>query len=289
MRRSMISKTRFRVALALLATGLGMTSVGGCAPFGSNAESTVAKGKYYASGNAYYDQFFVDLYLLQVGMADAPKLPEAERLRLVQLLQLEPQATPAMIELRLREEALSLSRAGVHLRLEQSSPAGSPEAARTEIRSNARPKQDLALTLLATVETSSTHLLRWALTMKPKEDALNRLDLMTIRLDAGVDRAFSQAPVGKPSEVKRNLADAHKLIPLMRARSEAVRSSTEQLLAALTHGIDTDDGSIGPPLAQPAKSESPPEADAGSAPAKKAAAKPHPKGKPATAVASPAA
>ncbi|HEY0462962.1 MAG TPA: hypothetical protein VGC79_02080, partial [Polyangiaceae bacterium] len=191
----MISKTRFRVALALLATGLGMTSVGGCAPFGSNAESTVAKGKYYASGNAYYDQFFVDLYLLQVGMADAPKLPEAERLRLVQLLQLEPQATPAMIELRLREEALSLSRAGVHLRLDQSSPAGGPEAARTEIRSNARPKQDPALTLLATVETSSTHLLRWALTMKPKEDALNRLDLMTIRLDAGVDRAFSQAPV----------------------------------------------------------------------------------------------
>jgi len=276
----MISKTRSRLASALLAIGLASASSSGCALFGSNSESTVARGKYYASGNAYYDEFFVDLYLLQVGMADAPKVPEAERQRLVQLLQLEPQATPAMIELRLHEEALNLSRAGVHLRLDQSSLADGPEAARTVVRSNALPKQDPALTLLATVETTSTQLLRWSLTMKQKEQSLGQLELMTIRLDAGVDRAFSQAPVGKPNEVKQNLADAHKLIPLMRARCEAVRSSTEQLLAALTHGLDTDDGSIGPPLvADPAKAEPPPETSPAPDVAKKPAGK---KAKPAS-------
>lgn len=284
----MISKTRSRLALTLLAISLGSASSSGCALFGPRPESTVAQGKYYASGNAYYDQFFVDLYLLQVGLADAPKLPEAERQRLIQLLQLEPEATPATIELRLHEEALSLSRAGVHLRLDQSSLTADPEAARTAIRSNARPRQDPALTLLTTVETSSGNLLRWALTMKQKEDALGRLDLMTIRLDAGVDRAFSQAPVGKPSEVKKNLADAHKLIPLMRARAEAVRASTEQLLAALTHGLNTDDGSLGPPL-DPSKTETPPDAGAAADAAKKAAAKPHPKAKPASAAPPPAA
>ena len=119
--------------------------------------------------------------------------------------------------------------------------------------------------------------------MKQKEQALGQLELMTIRLDAGVDRAFSQAPVGKPNEVKQNLADAHKLIPLMRARSEAVRSSTEQLLAALTHGLNTDDGSIGPPLvADPAKAETPPETSTAPDAAKKPAGKPHPKAKPAS-------
>jgi hypothetical protein len=101
-----------------------------------------------------------------------------------------------------------------------------------------------------------------------------------------VDRAFSQAPVGKPSEVKKNLADAHKLIPLMRARSRAVRESSEQLLAAVSHGIFTDDGSIGPPLDSPASNSGSP-SDPGSAPAaaKPATGKSHPKSKPTAAAA----
>jgi len=284
----MSSKPRSRLALSVLVSALAGSAPSGCALFGSHGESTVAQGKYYASGNAYYDEFFVDLYLLQVSMAEAPKTPRAEALRLTQLLQLEPQATPAMIEQRLHEEALSLSRAGVHLRLDQSSLADRPESARAVIRSNARPKENPAAQLLATVETSSTTLLRWLLTMKQKEEALGRLDLMTIRLDASVDRTFSQATVGKPSEVKQNLADAHKLIPLMRARSEAVRSNTEQLLAALTHGINTDDGSIGPPLvADPANAASSGETNAAPDATKKPAAKPRPKAKPANAAPAP--
>jgi hypothetical protein len=103
-------------------------------------------------------------------------------------------------------------------------------------------------------------------------------------LDAGVDRAFSQAPVGKPTEVKKNLADAHKLIPLMRERSRAVRERSEQLLAALTHGIDTDDGSIGPPLeAGPSKAASPKDSSSVEDAHAKPSAKPQPKSKPAAA------
>jgi len=281
--RSVKSKARSRLCLVLLATALGSATSSGCALFGASRESTVAQGKYYASGNAYYDQFFVDLYMLQVGMAEAPKTPEAERQRWVQLLQLDTRATPAMLEQRLHEEALSLSRAGVHLRLDQASLDSGPDVAYAAIRSNARPKEDPPATLLATVETSSTNLLRCQLTMKQKEAALSRLELMAIRLDAGVDRTFSQAPVGKPEEVKHNLADARKLMPLMRARAEAVRGSTEQLLAALTHGINTDDGSIGPPL--DAEHASPtPETSASAVPKK--AAKPQPKGRPPAAPAS---
>jgi hypothetical protein len=280
---SVMSKAGSRAALLLLLSGLAIGSLGGCAALGSHAESTVAQGKYYASGDPYYDEFFVDLYLLQVGMAEAPKVPEVERQLWIQWLELEQAASPATIELRLHEEALKLSRAGVRLRLDQSSVAGTPEAASTAIRSNARPKENPAAALLATVETSSTKLLRWGLTMKQKEEALGRLELMTIRLDAGVDRSFSQAPVGKPNEVKQNLADAHKLIPLMRARAGAVRDSTEQLLAALTHGINTDDGSIAPPPgAEQQKSDGQHQTGSTPDPPKKAADKPRPKGKPAS-------
>jgi hypothetical protein len=285
---SVISNARARFALLLFSSGLAIAGLAGCASFGSHAESTVAQGKYYASGDPYYDEFFVDLYLLQVGMAEAPKLPEAERQRWIVRFRLEQSASPATIELRLREEALKLSQAGVHLRLDQNSVTGAEGAASTTIRSNARPKEGPAAALLASVETSSTNLLRWLLTMKQKEEALGRLDLMTIRLDAGIERAFSQAPGGKPSEVKENLADAHKLIPLMRARAHAVSASTEQLLAALTHGINTDDGSIGPPiLAEQPKSEGAREPGAALDPPKKPAGKPRPKGKPASAAPAP--
>lgn len=274
-------KGRSRLALTLLLIGLSGSSLGGCALFGTHSESTVAQGKYYSSGDAYYDQFFVELYLLQVGMAEAPKIPEAERQRLIQLLRLEPQASEAIIEQRLKEEAAGLSRSGAHLRLDQSVPSEDPQAAHTTIRSNARPKEGPAAALLAGVEAASTNLLRFLLTMKQKEQALGRLELMTIRLDAGVDSAFAQAPVGKPSEVKRNLADAHKLIPLMRQRAAFVRTSSERLLAALTHGIDTDDGSIGPAAGEEAEKT---ERARGQAPAaeieKKTPSKPRPKNKP---------
>lgn len=279
----MMSKTRSCIAAVFLGAGLASASVGGCAVFGSHSESTVAQGKYYASGDPYYDEFFVDLYLLQVGMAEAPKIPEAERQRWIQLLQLEPQATPAMIELRLHEEALKLSRAGVHLRLDQRPASGVPEAASTTIRSNARPREEPTATLLANVETSSTNLLRRLFAIKQKEEALGRLELMTIRLDTGVDRAFSQAPVGKPNEVKKNLADAHKLIPLMRVRAGEVRGTTEQLLAALTHGIDTDDGSIGPPIGAEQPNEASREPGAASDASKKVTGKPRSKAKPTSA------
>lgn len=274
MRKSVNSRSR--LASLLFAAALASGGASGCALFGVRDDSTVAQGKYYASGNAYYDEFFVDLYLLQVGMAEAPRTPDTERERLTQLLQLDPQATPAMIEQRLHDEALSMSRAGVHLRLDQASVAAGPTVAYAAVRSNARPKENPAAALLATVEMSGTNLVRAQLSMKQKEAELSRLELMTIRLDAGVDRTFAQAPVGKPEEVKKNLADAHKLIALMRARAETVHANTEQLLAALTHGINTDDGSIGPPLdAEPAKTQSAETPDAAKKPGK-----PHAKTKP---------
>jgi hypothetical protein len=74
----------------------------------------------------------------------------------------------------------------------------------------------------------------------------------------------------------------------MRARAHAVSASTEQLLAALTHGINTDDGSIGPPmLAEQPKSEGPHETGAALEPPKKPAGKARPKGKPASAAPAP--
>ena len=282
---SVISKTRARCAAALVAGTLCCSVLPGCA---AHNQSTVAQGKYYASGDPHYDEFFVFLYLLQVSMAEAPRIPEGERRNLAQALGLPETSEPSAIGQRLREEAAKLSRAGVHLRLDQSPSLDKPAAASAVLRCNARPKENPTAALLSQVELSGTNLLRSIAEMKEGEDAFDKLELMTIKLDSDVDQTFAQAHFGKQSEVKKNLADAHKMVSLMRARAAEVRSSSEQLLAELTKAVNTDDGSLGPAPGEAARPE--PQVEANKADAtKKPVAKPRPKAKPSGAPAAPAA
>jgi len=277
---SVICKTRTALATALSASALLFGTLPGCSVFASHGPSTVAQGKYYASGEPYYDEFFIALYMSQLGMGEAPRVPETERRNLLQILKLPPETPAAEIEHPLREEALKLSRAGVHLRLDQRLSAN-PEMASVELRSNARPKENPSAALLAQVETSATNLLRSSGEMKAGEAALGKLEVMTITLDASVERAFAQSHFGKQAEVKKNLADAHRLIALMRARAGEVRGASEQLLSVLSKAVNTDDGSLGPAGGE-APSE--PAVEAGKPDsAKKPTAKPaHPKLAPAT-------
>ena len=60
-----VRASRFALMFALC---LGASSLTGCALFGGGGPSTVAQGKYYSSGNPQYDQYFIELYELQVQM-----------------------------------------------------------------------------------------------------------------------------------------------------------------------------------------------------------------------------
>ena len=272
---SVISKSRTALCTALSAGALLLTTVPGCGAFGPH-QSKVAQGKYYSSGDPRYDEFFIGLFVLQIQMGEAPSVPAAERRALAQALQLPADTAAAGIGQRLREEALKLSRAGVHLRLEQNPSSDKPETASVVIRSNARPKENPTASLLAQVESSGTTLLSSIGEMKLGEAALGKLEISTVGLDAGIATAFSQAPFGKQSEVKTNLADAHKLISLMRARAEEVRGASQQLLDELSRAVNTDDGSFSAaPTGEAANAE--PNADAAKKTAKSLPAHPKPK------------
>ena len=243
-----------------------------CAALGGHAQSSVAQGKYYSSGDPRYDEFFIGLYMWQVAMEQAPRTPEVERRQLGQLLLVPPQAqTTESIALRLREEALKLSRAGVRLRLDRGPAREKTEQDKAMLRANARPKD--AEPLLAQVEASGTNLQRSVSEMKLGEQALGGLEALAVRLDADVDVAFAQAQFSKQNEVKRNLADAHQIISLMRTRVDQVHDASEELLAAIGKAVDTDDGSLG------ANGEAAPvtSSEAAKAGGKKPAPKPHPK------------
>ncbi|HWZ87670.1 MAG TPA: hypothetical protein VNW92_02435 [Polyangiaceae bacterium] len=253
---SISTLTARRTRALAVSVCLGATQLlPGCAVFGGGGPSLVAQGKYYSSGNPQYDEFFIALYQLQVEMAGAPSAVDAERQNLAQALGLSPETPADGLAQRLREEALKLSRTGLRMKLEQNASLDKPEAASANIVATYRPKDNAAASLISKVETSATVLLRTDSQMKAAETLLAKLEVQSINLDADVPKAFAEARVGKQGEVKKNLADAQKLITLMKARGDDVHTQSEQLLTAVSKAVNTDDGALSapPPVAPETK------------------------------------
>ncbi|MEP7052826.1 MAG: hypothetical protein ABJB12_20840 [Pseudomonadota bacterium] len=264
--------------LLVCALACGLGALPACAVFGARNQSTVAQGRYYDPGDPRYAEFFGGLYVLQVTMEQAPTLTQIERLNLAHELGLTPQATTDAVGQRLHEEALKLSRAGLRMRLDQNPASTRPDAASAAVRTSERPKEHAEAALLSQVEASATGLLRSIAHMKDADAALDSLELTGGGLDATVDKDFANLSGAKLSEVKKNLEDAHALIALMKTRAARVRSESEQLLSAVAHAVDTDDGSLGSAAAD-AAAEAAKAAQAAET-AKKAGLKPRARGKP---------
>ncbi|HEY4104962.1 MAG TPA: hypothetical protein VGM44_13785 [Polyangiaceae bacterium] len=290
-----ISRSQSKIGISLaLSCGLALGACAllpACAAFGLGGPSMVAQGKYYSSGNAQYDQFFIQLYQLQVEMADAPRVPDGERQNLAQALELSPETPADGVSARIHEEAQKLAHGGVRMRLEQNPSLDKPEAASATIRATTRPKDDAAAALITHIETSATNLLRNVSQMKAAEVELGKLEVDEINLDAEVPNVFSKAHVGKQSEVKQNLADSQKLITLMKARGQEVMAESEELLAAIAKAVNTDDGALSAPPPEPVpaptndenkkpKPHAKPHAAAAATPTAAAAPKPKPESKP---------
>jgi hypothetical protein len=227
------------VAFALLSLA-AESNLAGCSVFEPRGPSAVAQGKYYASGNAQYDQFFISLFDLQVALADAPGVPETERAELAQAVGLSPQSPSNAIAEHLREEAQKLSRVGVRLRIEESPAPDDPKQSAVSLHTTS-PAQGASRELLNKVESSAANLLRVVTQMNKDHDTLRKLEADAISLDAAVDATFATQGVFKKDEVRKNLADAQRLITLMKDRSEDVRNEGAHLLAMVEQAITTDD------------------------------------------------
>lgn len=240
-----------------------------CAVLNPSRESAVAQGKYFASGEPHFDQFFIGLYLLQLQMGEARRVPLEEKQRLARALGLSDSASDTDILQRLRAQALDWANAGTRVRLDLDAPE-QPGTTIAVLRSNAHPSADREAPLIKTVETSATALLASIAEMKRAAEALARLAQDRAALASRVEVAFEGSSYAKQRDVKRNLADAERLIELMSARASEVRLADERFLAGLGEALNTDDGSVPPQGAA--------EPDAGSAhDAKTPAAKAHAK------------
>ena len=81
--------------------------------------------------------------------------------------------------------------------------------------------------------------------MQVAKPRLGELQLLVGQLDGQVDSAFDLGGMSKRREVRQNLQDALKVIPLMTERANEVDAASTELTTLVAEKAGTDDGSVG--------------------------------------------
>lgn len=198
-----------RLTLGALALA-GVLSLGGCKSFFFPEATDVAQGRYYSSGKPDYDEFFLRVYRLQVELKEGPDKVERLTGELGVKLGLAKGAAPADLRSALSEKVKALASKGITLRLERDVGGG------MQLKQSGSAKDvdaELLVTLgeaVTAIDAVRDGIPRW-------QRDLDTLPPRGIELDRGVDEVFHLEGRGKRGEVHENLADAQKVMGLMRS------------------------------------------------------------------------
>jgi hypothetical protein len=260
----------------LLALGLGMPA---CGIISLSGPSTVAQGKYYASGNQQFDEFFLELYRFQVRLAEAPNELAKARADLSQSAGADASTPNAELADKLHAALEKLITRGIRVKVEVTSPEPpDPKAATASLKTSGNPR-DSERALITTVESALTTLVKLRAEMQVAKPRLAELQLLVGQLDGQVDSAFDLGGMSKRREVRKNLQDALKVIPLMTERAEEVGAASSELATLVAEKAGTDDGSVGlapTPAPEPTKPSQPAAVESRPAAPRPAAPRPPP-------------
>ncbi len=247
----------------------------GCGLMSSSGPTEVARGEYYAAGKPEFDAFFIQLHQKQVELLSAPEEPQKARESLTRAVGLTRDASDDSFRERLTREVRLLADRGLRLRLEVPEPSEALDASATLHASDASTLTPLREAL----PQGATRLVRSRNRMQATKVALEKLRVQAIRLEGSVDEAFRVEGPWKRDEVRKNLADAQKMITLMLSRAKDVLE-VDQTLLALVAQAATSDPSVGTlPPPDPTATEDEPRVK----PARRSAPRPLPASKPAAA------
>jgi hypothetical protein len=250
---SVANKTRRSAAVLATITRLSMpvgitvvcASVPGCL-FTSPGPSNVAQGKQYASGEAEYDRFFSELYLVQLAMGQAPNREQAIRERIASVTGAPATASTEELADALDKRAAALSKAGVTLRLSTTDlDEGKAPTATLVTSGTATEPNDVQC--VAALSQSVKEAAALVADMRAAKPTIDRLNHEAPGLSPGVDTAFHKSSAGKKKEVRKNLHDAEQLIPLMEARANEVDQRVVTLLRKLSKVLGTSAAAPAPP------------------------------------------
>jgi hypothetical protein len=251
-----------RLSVPFLAASGGAVAQG-CI-FGSPGPSNVAVGKLYVSGESQYDQFFSELYQVQLPMGQAADREANNRARVATLLGVAPAAPPEQIADALDQRAIALGKAGLTLKVRAAGlDAGTPSAELLVSGTPAKPADQGLVSALAQSLKDEAALIADLRRERPR---IEQLRPVPDALEPGIDVTFRKGGAPKKAEVRKNVRDAGRLIPLMARRSVELDHQAAEFIEKVQKVV----GTAPAPGAGPAAKAPPPVESAAPATPKKA-------------------
>jgi hypothetical protein len=224
-----------------LAVTLALTS--SCGP---PKPSKVADGQMYQPGEPTYDEFFKSLYAVQLTMGQAPDREQRVRQSVAKVADAPPTASDDDLSTALDKRLDALAKSGVSVKVSTSGLDGDDPSAKV-VKSGTPSGADAeTVTSLESAVNDGVALL---VDLRKSKPELARLKDALPSLEPKVDTAFKDEPSRKRREVKSNLTDAGKLLPLMAAREEEVDGKIVGLFHAMEKA--SPPAIAAPPAAEP--------------------------------------
>ncbi len=257
-------------SVLLFALAVGGANVS-CAVFVGSGPTPVAQGKYYASGNPEYDQFFLELYETQVAMATTPERLTSARYGLADGLGVGRDLPDEVLVAHVRARVRDLADEGRIMKLEVNAEVDDEPSAAV-LRTRPETRDGATRELAEPVEKVSNELLSLRALLDTNTARFDRLERRLDGLRDRADEAFVR-DITKFHEVKRNLEDATRVLAYMREQAEDQLLATTGLLDGLVQATDSSAGAFD----KPAPAAAPPPEEVAAPSAKPAPPKPkHP-------------
>lgn len=252
------SNLRSRVARALgpsvVLFACSVAALPACSVFGPSGPTPVAQGKYFASGNAEYDEFFLELYRTQVAMAEAPQRFTSAHQELASGLGLAKDLPRDAVIEHVRARSRELSTGGRIMQLKLSE-AQADKAATAVLLTRPAARDDALRTFAEPVERSSNELVSLRADLERILARCSALEARQAELHQRTQAVFVRDGVAKVNEVERNLEDASRVLAYMRDQAERQLTETRALLDGLAAATDTSDGAFDRPEPPPPEAE----------------------------------
>ena len=253
---ALITSATFAAAPLGLVT---IASTAGCGIFGSSGPSDVGQGKQYTSGDPNFDQFFTELFELQVMLGDAPEGEKDVRRKLAATWDVEEDASAILIAKAVKRKVDAWAATGIGLKAETSGLEGSdPGDSKLAVTVTDGSLSGDDQKMVKAAEAAGTSAAKVVARMGQAKMRITKLQATISALEGAVDTAFKKGGPGKKSEVRKNLEDAKTLMPLMNTRAEEVAISAKKLAKKLGEALTTDPSLLKKPEPKPVP---PPETD----------------------------
>jgi hypothetical protein len=221
---------KFTAFVLSLGLALGATSC-----VNNRGPSDVSQAKEYKSGNAEYDEFFSEVYQLQVALGKAPDRERAIRQQLSQALGIDGASRAEEIAEAISKRAGNLGKPPAKLKLELSGleTKGSPAAVLTTTGTISDAKDKAVADAIDQASKDTAALLGDA---RRSSAATEHLKTQAPALESKLDATFGSSV--KKGDVSKNLKDAEQMIPLMASRATEIEERALELLKKLEKSVN---------------------------------------------------